>query len=162
MCVEIEFRGQTSTRSAVLPSDLASTVSLHITVMTLKSSDIFQIHHQAATPAPLPAISPPTARDMSSTCALNYHTNRPWNCSVQGHPFSDPPSHWPEALKQMGGWLSLVWDHFSQQCLYELLFLCVYVAALWASKVILSDKKKKRKDLISTQKMFHFGGSPAT
>lgn len=33
-------------------------------------------------------------------------------------------------------------------------FSCVYVAALWPSKVIISDKKKKRKDLISTQKCF--------
>lgn len=84
----------------------------------------FQIHQEGATPAPLTAITPPAVRALRSTCVLNYHTNRPWDCLVS-KPSLPTPSDWPEALKQMGGWLSLQWTHFSQRCLYQLLVLCV-------------------------------------
>ena len=66
---------------------------------------------------------------MRRTCAMNYHTNRPWNCPVvKAKPpisLSPPHSDWPEALKLMGGWLSVVWNHFPTRHSYQSLVMCV-------------------------------------
>lgn len=50
-----------------------------------------QIHPEVVTPAPLPTISLPTARDIRNTCVVNYHTNRPWNWPVVRVRLPNPP-----------------------------------------------------------------------
>lgn len=118
----------------------------------------FPIHHEVATAGPLPTISHPTPRDMRSTCAMHYHTNWPSNCSVFR---AILPNHsdWPEVLEQMGGWLSLVWNHFSERCLCQLLVLCVW-GCTFSLKGNLSRWKLMKNDFHS--KMFYFGRSSAT